>query len=357
MSRFRRHRSAPGSAPGTLTAPRERRVEETFIRLIDYGPDHIEEIRVMEIAGLHRYMERQESVTWIDLVGLHDVELLAALGNEFGLHPLALEDVIHTHQRPKLEDYGEHCFLILRLPHAREQLTTEQISIFLGRGWVLTFQETADDPFEPVRDRLRRGRPRIRGAGSDYLAYALVDALVDSFFPLLEQYGERLEALEDELLEQPEKDALGRVHAIKKDLMEFRRATWPLREVITGFERQDIGLVGDQARLFLRDCYDHTVQLMDIVETYRDMAGALTDLYLSSVSNRMNEVMKVLTVIASIFIPLTFLAGIYGMNFDPDASPWNMPELNWRWGYPVFWGVILALGGGMIWLFRRRKWL
>ncbi len=375
MVSIRRKRSTPGSAPGTLTAPTERRVEEVSIRLFDYDAERLEERQVAAAAlgdfdaerlqdtaptaidALRPYLERLDSVTWIDVVGLHDIELLTRLGDEFGLHPLALEDVVNTHQRPKLEDYGEHCFVILRLPHAHGHLTTEQISIFLGRGWVLTFQETAEDPFEPVRDRLRRGRPRIRGAGSDYLAYALVDSLVDSFFPLLEQYGERLEALEDELLEQAERDSLGRVHAIKKDLMEFRRATWPLREVINGFERQDIGLVGDQARLFLRDCYDHTVQLMDIVESYRDMAGALTDLYLSSVSNRMNEVMKVLTVIASIFIPLTFLAGIYGMNFNPEASPWNMPELNWRWGYPTFWGVMLALGGGMIWLFRRKKWL
>ena len=357
MTRFGRRRSTPGSAPGTLIAPPERRVEEVSLRLIDYGPERLEETRLTSPAGLRPYMERQDSVTWIDVAGLHDIELLTALGGEFDVHPLALEDVVNTHQRPKLEDYGEHCFVILRLPHLGEQLATEQISLFLGRGWVLTFQETAEDPFEPIRERLRRGRPRIRGAGSDYLAYALVDALVDSYFPLLEQYGERIEALEDELLEQPEQGALARIHAIKKDLMEIRRATWPLREVINGFERQDIELVGEQTRLFLRDCYDHTVQVIDIVETYRDMAGALTDLYLSSVSNRMNEVMKVLTVIASIFIPLTFLAGIYGMNFNPDASAWNMPELNWRWGYPVFWGVILALGGGMIWLFRRKKWL
>ncbi len=375
MSRFRRHRSAPGSAPGMLRAPTERRVEKVSIRLLDYDSERFEEKQVETLGAgdrdaerledgqqtaideLQPYLHRQDSVTWIDVVGLHDIDLLSRLGDEFGLHPLALEDVINTHQRPKLEDYGDHCFLILRLPHLGEQLSTEQISLFLGRGWVVTFQETAEDPFEPVRDRLRRGRPRIRGGGADYLAYALMDTLVDSFFPLLEQYGERIQALEDELLDEPEQGTLGRVHAVKKDLMEIRRATWPLREVINGFERQDIELVGEQTRLFMRDCYDHTVQVIDIVETYRDMAAALTDLYLSSVSNRMNEVMKVLTVIASIFIPLTFLAGIYGMNFNPDASPWNMPELNWRWGYPAFWVLLLAVGGGMVWLFRRKKWL
>ena len=357
MLRLRRSRSAPGSAPGTLTAPAERRVEEVLVRLIDYGPESFEETLVSSVEDLRVYRDQPDTVTWVDVVGLHDVELLQRLGEEFGLHPLALEDVVNTHQRPKLEDYGEHSFLILRLPRAGQPLQTEQIGLFLGPGWVLTFQEVAEDPFEPVRERLRRGRPRIRGAGSDYLAYALMDALVDSFFPILEQYGERIEALEDRLLEEPERDSLAQVHEIKKDLLEVRRAAWPLREVINGFERQDITLVEEQTRIFLRDCYDHTVQLMDIVETYRDMSGALTDLYLSSVSNRMNEVMKVLTVIASIFIPLTFLAGIYGMNFNPEASPWNMPELDWRWGYPLFWGVILVLGGGLVWLFRRKDWL
>lgn len=357
MLGIRRSRSAPGSAPGTLTAPAERRVEEILVRVMDYGPEHLEETEVAAGDSLRSYEENRETVTWIDVVGLHDLELLTRLGNDFGLHPLALEDVVNTHQRPKLEDYGDHCFLILRLPRGGQTMATEQIGLFLGRGWVLTFQEVAEDPFEPVRDRLRRGRPRIRGGGSDYLAYALVDALVDSFFPVLERYGERIETLEDALLDEPERGSLAQVHAIKKDLLEIRRATWPLREVINGFERQDIELVQEQTRLFLRDCYDHTVQLMDIVETYRDMAGALTDLYLSSVSNRMNEVMKVLTVIASIFIPLTFLAGIYGMNFNPEASPWNLPELNWRWGYPTFWLVILGIGGAMVWYFKRKDWL
>jgi magnesium transporter len=357
MTRILRRRVIPGSPPGTLGAPAERRVETVTFRVMDYQADRLEEAAVAAVEELDGYLQRSDSVTWIDVVGLHDVALLSALGDKLCLHPLALEDVVNSHQRPKLEDYGEHSFVVLRLLRRQEGLASEQVSLFLGPGWVLTFQETPQDPFEPVRERLRRGRQRIRGSGSDYLAYALMDSLVDSFFPLLEHYGEQIEELEGELLARPERRSLERVHEIKKDLLEIRRATWPLREVINGFERQDISLVGEQTRLFLRDCYDHTIQLIDIVETYRDMAGALTDLYLSSLSHRMNEVMKILTVIASIFIPLTFLAGIYGMNFNPEASPWNMPELNWRWGYPVFWVAILALGGGLLWLFRRKDWL
>ncbi len=356
MSR-RRRRHPPGTAPGILTAPAERRVESITIKVIDYNAERYEEAEVATVDETLAHLDRDDSVTWVDITGVHDVEMLAAMGEHLGLHPLALEDVVNTHQRPKLEDYGSHNYVVLRLPRLEGELSSEQYSLFLGRGWVLTFQETAGDPFEAVRDRLRRGRVRIRGAGSDYLAYALIDAVVDAFFPLLEQYGERIETLEDELLDRPERSALQRVHDIKGDLLEIRRATWPLREVINGFERQEVDLISDQTRLFLRDCYDHTVQIMDIVETYRDLSSALTDLYLSSVSNRMNEVMKVLTVIASIFIPLTFLAGIYGMNFNPEVSRYNMPELNWAWGYPVFWVVIVGLAGFMVWLFRRRGWL
>ena len=212
--------------------------------------------------------------------------------------------------------------------HFASELATEQVSLFFGAGWVLTFQETAEDVFEPVRERLRSGRVRIRSRGPDYLAYALVDALIDQFFPVLE-----------------------------RELLVLRRVVWPLREVVNGLEREEPPLVQPETRVFLRDCYDHTIQIMDMLETYRDLASGLMDLYLSSVSNRMNEVMKVLTVMASIFIPLTFLAGIYGMNFDPAASPWNMPELGWRWGYPAFWAAMLSLGGGLVWYFRRKGWL
>jgi magnesium transporter len=284
MTRILRRRVIPGSPPGTLGAPAERRVETVTFRVMDYQADRLEEAAVAAVEELDGYLQRSDSVTWIDVVGLHDVALLSALGDKLCLHPLALEDVVNSHQRPKLEDYGEHSFVVLRLLRRQEGLASEQVSLFLGPGWVLTFQETPQDPFEPVRERLRRGRQRIRGSGSDYLAYARMDSLVDSFFPLLEHYGEQIEELEGELLARPERRSLERVHEIKKDLLEIRRATWPLREVINGFERQDISLVGEQTRLFLRDCYDHTIQLIDIghEDSHRDRL----DLHPADVSRR-----------------------------------------------------------------------
>ena len=356
MARFKLKYHKPGTAPGTLAAPAEKRVDEIRVEVIDYTAERLEERTVESLEEAFRYRETS-SVTWINVVGLHDVELLQELGTHFGLHPLALEDVLNTSQRPKQEDYGENLYIVQRLLHLDQQLHAEQISIFLGENFVLTFQEVEGDVFEPVRERIRHGRGRIRKLAADYLAYALIDAVVDSFFPILERLSDRIEAIETELIESPSEESLQAIHQIKTDLLMIRRAAWPQRELVSGLERLDTGLIRRETRPFLRDCYDHAIQIIDIVETYRDLAGGLMDLYLSSISNRMNEVMKVLTVIASIFIPLTFLAGIYGMNFDPEASPWNMPELGWYWGYPVFWVTILALAGGMVWLFKRKDWL
>lgn len=349
-------RSHPGTAPGTLVAPPPR-VEEVRIEVIDYNADHLEEKTVATAEELREYRGKS-SVTWINVIGLHDLDLFRWLEEHYGIHPLALEDVVNVGQRPKQEDYAKHDFIIMKqIDLGAEGLQQEQISILLGSDYVVTVQEIPGDAFDPVRERLRRGRLRIRGAGADYLAYALIDALIDRFFPVLERYGERIEALEDALVDDPDRELLTQIHSIKKELLVLRRIAWPHREVIHGLERRETPLIRDETRVFLRDCYDHCVQIMDILETYRDLASGMLDVYLSSVSHRMNEVMKVLTVMASIFIPLTFIAGVYGMNFDPEAGRWNMPELGWAFGYPAFWVVIVGLGGAMVWYFRRKGWL
>jgi magnesium transporter len=347
----------PGTAPGTLRASTERRHEGVHIEVIDYGVDHLEEKTVAAAEELRAYCDKK-SVTWINVVGLDDVEVFHWLGANFGIHNLALEDILNVGQRPKQEDYANHDFIVMKqVDRGAEGLVHEQISILLGRDFVITVQEIPGDAFDPVRERIRRGRPRIRGAGADYLAYALIDALIDRFFPLLERYGERIENLEDALVDNPGRELLSDIHAIKKELLVLRRIAWPHREVIHGLERRETQLIRDETRVYLRDCYDHCVQIMDILETYRDLASGMLDVYLSSVSHRMNEVMKVLTVMASIFIPLTFIAGIYGMNFDRETSGWNMPELGWTYGYPAFWAVIVVLAMAMVWYFKRKDWL
>jgi magnesium transporter len=247
---------------------------------------------------------------------------------------------------------------VLRMLTAAERLEAEQLSLFLGDRFVVTFQEgKPGDSLEPVRKRLRESAGKLRTLGADYLAYALIDAVIDGYFPVLEEYGERLETLEDEILDKPGAGTIARLHGIKRDLLEVRRAVWPLREALAALDRDPGELVTAETRVFLRDCYDHVVRVMDLVETYRELCADLMDVYLSSVSNRLNEVMRVLTVFSAIFIPLTFIAGVYGMNFHTDASPWNMPELAWKWGYPFCLGLMLATAGGLLVFFARKGWL
>lgn len=356
MVRFGKRFAQPGTAPGTLRAPEVRRVEEVSIAVMEYDAEGVEEWRAASIdEALARRTRRR--VAWIDIVGLHDVDLVQRLGETFGLHNLALEDVLNTGQRPKLEVYDDHLFVVMRLLHRSAGLESEQISLFVGDGFLLTLQEIPGDVFDGVRDRIRHGRGRIRARGADYLAYAVIDSIVDNFFPVLEELGERLELLEEEVIDDPDQRTLRGIHAARKDLLALRRAAWPEREVVSALERLESPLVARETRVFLRDCYDHAVQILDLVETYRDLATNLLDLYLSTVSNRLNEVMKVLTVLASIFIPLTFLAGIYGMNFDTEASRWSMPELHWAWGYPAFWAVSILLAGALLLFFKRKNWL
>lgn len=350
----------PGGAPGQLIVPTGLDGEPVRFRVMCYREDTLEEAEVPTIEEALAFVDREQEaagVTWIDVVGIRDVDMLRKLGRRFQLHPLALEDVLNVGQRPKVEFFDDHIFLILRQLHFDEMLQVEQVSLFFTDRVVVTLQEWAGDPFEGVRQRIRSAAGRVRSSGADYLAYSLVDALVDSLYPVLEKYGEWIEALEDHILHSPDGDMLEKVHQIKRDLLWMRRTAWPHRELVQALERHESPLISDGVRIYIRDCYDHCVQIMDVVDTFRDLAGGLTDLYLSSASQQMNEVMKVLTIMASIFIPLTFIAGIYGMNFDSEASPWNMPELHWIWGYPVALGVMALIGLGMFFFFKRKKWL
>lgn len=353
----RRHvrRPPPGASPGTLIVDPDAPLPR--IRVIAYGPDAIEDIVLDSVAALDGIVGRH-AVSWIDVDGLGDSGVLRALGERFGIHSLALEDVINVHQRPKLEEYDDHLFIVARMPLQGEgALVTEQLSMFLGRDFILTFQERPGDCFEPVRRRIRESRGRIRRSGPDYLAYALLDAATDAFFPVLERQGERIELLEDEVMNAADREVHGRIHELKRELQTVRRCVWPQREMLNLLIRDDSAFVAPQTRIFLRDCFDHTIQLMDLVETYREVAADLVDIYLSSVSTRLNEVMMVLTVIATIVLPLTLITGIYGMNFDPDVSPWNMPELQWVFGYPFALGLMALVAAGMLLWFRRRGWI
>ncbi len=332
-------RAPPGSAPGTLVV--DPSAPKPVLTVCAYGPDDLREEKVAGPSGLRKTCAGA-AVLWLDVAGLGDADTIRAVGAEFGLHPLALEDVVSGHQRPKVEGYDDHYFIVARAVSRAEPLDTEQVALFLGKGFVVSFREREGPCFDAVRERVRAGKGgNLRRWGGDYLAYALLDTIVDGYFPALEGLGERLEDLEDEIVVEPRRDSLRRVHELKRDLLGLRRAVWPQREAIGFLLREGETVVSKDTRIYLNDCYDHTVQLMDLVETYRDIASGLTEIYLSSMSHRLNEVMKVLTVIATIFIPLTFVAGIYGMNFDR-SSPWNMPELGWRYGYPV---CLVAMGG------------
>lgn len=339
----------PGLPPGTLIPPPGALRPET-IQVIHYTEDVLDEFETRSPEEAARF-KGHGGVTWVNMVGLGDADLVAGIGERFGLHPLALEDVLTVGQRPKVDDYQDHVFAVVRMLHHEVELAVEQVSVFLGSDFVITFQERPGDCLEPVRERLRKGVGQLRTQGAGYLMYAILDAIVDGYFPFLEQVGETIEDLEDDVIAKPTQHTLRRVHEVKRELLDVRRSVWPLQDAINSLVRQESPLLGDAARLYLRDCYDHAVRVLDVVETYRELASALMDAYFSSLSNRMNEVMKVLTVIATVFIPLTFIVGVYGMNFV-----W-MPELKWRWAYPVVWAIMIALAVIMLLLFRRKGWL
>ena len=357
MSYFTKRYHPPGTAPGTLTQSEAAIGAQVRLRLIDYTDTDFIEKDIEDPGTCLAYLEKA-TITWIHIQGNASPDTLRHLGELFSLHPLALEDVTNTGQRPKADVFDEQIFVILS--HARiyeDHARSEQVSLFLGENYVISFHEGDDDPFEPVRKRLRQRSGRIRSRGADYLLYALIDVIIDGGFPVIEWFGGELEDLEQELLEKPDQGTLHRLYDIKRDLLFMRRMLWPQREVVNAVVRDEGGLLHDETKVYYRDCYDHTVQILDLLETYRDMTTGMLDLYLSSVSNRLNDVMRVLTVIATIFIPLTFVTGIYGMNFgDNDKSPWAMPELHWYYGYPMVWVVMLTMVGFMLYYFKRRGW-
>jgi len=341
----------PGSMPGTLSI--EEDAAPPQLVLIDYSEAQATRLRLQAPEDCRSYLDK-ESVSWVDVQGLGSEDILQRLGQVFRLHPLVLEDVVNVPQRPKIEDYEDQLVIITRMVMLKPQgegFISEQVSLVLGKYYLLTVQEEPDhDCFGPVRDRIRFNRGIIRKNGSDYLAYALIDAIIDGFFPVLEAYGERIERLEDEVVENPTRQTLEKVHQVRRDLLALRRSIWPQREALNQLIRDGSPLIEANVQIYLRDCYDHVIQLLDIVETYRELASSLMDVYLSSVSNRMNEIMKILTVISTIFIPLTFIVGVYGMNFE------YMPELEQPWGYPLVWAVMITTAGGLISFFWRRGW-
>jgi magnesium transporter len=343
-----------GLSPGTLVHIGKKKIEKVRIRLIDYDEAQVQEKEAKTIEECFPFKD-QPTVTWVNVDGLHEIQVMEKIGKHFGLHPLVLEDILNTDQRPKTEDFDDYIFVVLKMlcfDEDQEEVRAEQISIILGSNFVLSFQERVGDIFDPLRERIRNAKGRVRKMGPDYLAYALMDAIVDNYFTVLEKLGEKIEGMEEELVTNPTPETLQTMHNLKREMIFLRKSVWPLREVVSRLERGESKLIKDSTGIYLRDVYDHTIQVIDTVETFRDMLSGMLDIYLSSISNRMNQVMKVLTIIATIFIPLTFVAGIYGMNFE------YMPELKWHWFYPkAFWLVMIGVAGVMLFYFRRKKWL
>jgi len=339
--------------PGTLVHIGEKRAEKVKITIVDYDKTEFRQTEVETVEQCFPYKQKP-AVTWINVNGVHDVAVIERIGKHFGLHPLVLEDVVNTEERPKTEDFGDYVFMVLKMLYYDEEgmeIKLEQVSLVLTSNCVISFQEREGDVFDPIRERIRKAKGRIRLMGPDYLAYALMDSIIDGYFGILERVGDRVEDLEEGLLTNPNPEILKAIHDLKVEMILLRKSVWPLREAVASLERAGSRLIHKSTMIYLRDVYDHSIQIMDTIETFRDMISGVRDTYLSSLSNRMNEVMKVLTIFASIFIPLTFFAGIYGMNFR------YMPELEWRWSYPVLLAALAGIGGSMLCFFRKRRWL
>jgi magnesium transporter len=343
-------RVRPGTAPGTLVPPESAMPGPVQVRMMNYTAEAVVESEGKTVNECLEWLGRP-GVTWINVDGLGQPEVVAALGERLGFHPLALEDIFSVPQRPKVEAYGDHYLVILRMLRVAPDIDEEQVSLFFGASYVVTVQERAGgDVFEGVRERIRKSRGRLRLTGADHLAYALLDAVVDGYFPVLESLGERLEELEHACILERGGLILPRILALRRDLLTVRRAIWPIREAVVALGREESPLITAETRVFLRDCYDHALEALELVETDRETASSVMEIYLATQNQRLNEVMKVLTVIATLFIPLTFIASIYGMNFE------HMPELKWTYGYPAILGLMAAVAGGLIYYFKLRGW-
>ncbi|MFB0555608.1 MAG: magnesium/cobalt transporter CorA [Phycisphaerae bacterium] len=345
--------SKAGLPPGTLVHVGEKKVESVRITFIDYDEQNFQEKQVTKIEECLK-LKDTPTVSWINIDGIHDIELIEKLGKGFELHPLLLEDILSTGQRPKFEDYEKYIFIVLKMlsfSGENQSVEVEQVSLILGPNYVISFQERVGDVFDQIRERIRNSKGRIRKMGPDYLAYSLIDAVVDNYFVILEKLGEKIESMEEEVVGDPTEKTVQQIHTLKREMISLRKSIWPLRELIAGLQKSESSLIKETTDIYLRDVYDHTIQIIDTIESFRDMVSGMLDIYLSSLSNKMNAVMKVLTIIATLFIPLTFVAGIYGMNFE------YMPELKVRWAYGAVWLVMITIAVIMLFYFRRKKWL
>ncbi|MHA2273619.1 MAG: magnesium/cobalt transporter CorA [Candidatus Hodarchaeales archaeon] len=338
--------------PGTLVHIEEQELEKTRISLINYDESRFLEKDAEKVEECSAFRDRS-GVTWIAIEGVHEINILEKLTHEFGFHPLVQEDIVHTIQRPKADQYETYLFIVLRSLHynEEEELKSEQVSLALGQNYVVLFQEKKSDIFDPIRKRIKNAKSRIRMMGADFLAYSIIDAVVDNYFISLENIGEKIEDLEDELLIDPTPETLLMIHTLKREIILLRRTVWPLREVIRRLEKQESPFVQDTTQIYLRDVYDHTIHVAETIATFGETLSAMLEVYLSSITLKTNEVMKVLTIIATIFIPLTFLTGIYGMNFE------HMPELSWSWSYPLVWSVMFTTALLMLAFFKKKDWL
>jgi magnesium transporter len=346
----------PGTAPGDLSRASEPAQVPASLYILYFDASGYTEKADCTLEEARQFFE-SAGTTWLHVQGSPDESLLRQIGEAFHLHPLALEDVAHTGQRAKLEAYDGELFAVVGVPQlAADRIEATQLSLFLGDNWLVSFFSGEQDPFDAVRQRAARSGSRIREGKADFLFYSLLDTAIDLAFPTMETLGERIEALELTVFDEPSREALNEIHHLKRELLLLRRILWPQRDMLNGLIRDEHAQIREPTRLYLRDCYDHSVHSLDLVESYREMASSLLEIYLSSLSNRLNDVMKVLTIIATVFIPLSFIVGLYGMNFDRSASPWNMPELGMRYGYPMIWLVMLAVVAGMLLYFRRKRW-
>ncbi len=340
-----------GAPPGTVIYLGEARNERVKISLIEYSETEFIEKDFYDLSECMEHVD-PNMVKWINVDGIHKVELIEAIGKKYNIHPLTLEDIANTSQRPKFEDYDNYVVAIMKMIYYDTELRSEQLSVILMDGMVISFQEVhGGDAFDLIRNRLRTGKGRIRKMKADYLAYALIDAVVDCYFSILEKIGDKIETIEEDLIANPSKETMHELHSMKREMIFLRKSVWPIRELISNLERSETELITPSTDIYLRDLHDHSVRVIDTVETYRDLLSGMMDIYLSSVSNKMNEIMKVLTIITTIFVPVTFIAGVYGMNFE------NMPELHSKWGYAITWGVMLTIIISLLLYFKKKKWL